>query len=73
MPANVVKRILKNVTEDTQRRLTRYLTIHRFQGSIMTTEYVSLRSNMTIADVINRIQSVGVNSEHLPNCYVTIM
>ena len=72
MPANVVKRILKNATEDTRKQVNQILNYPQDSaGSIMTTEYVSLRSNMTIADAINRIRSVGVNSETFETCYVT--
>ncbi|MGB3990697.1 MAG: magnesium transporter, partial [Acetivibrionales bacterium] len=40
-------------------------------GSIMTTEFISLRSDMTIADTINKIRRVGLDSETIDTCYVT--
>ena len=40
-------------------------------GSIMTTEYVSLRPNMTAEEAIKRIRRVGVDKETIYTCYVT--
>jgi magnesium transporter len=37
----------------------------------MTTEYVNLRSDMTIADAIKRIRQIGLDSETFDTCYVT--
>ena len=40
-------------------------------GSIMTTEYVCLFSNMTVAEAFVRIQEVGRDKENIYTCYVT--
>ena len=40
-------------------------------GSIMTTEYVSLRPKMTVAEAITRIRRTGVDKETIYTCYVT--
>jgi magnesium transporter len=40
-------------------------------GSIMTTEYVSLRPSMTIAEALQRIRRTGVDKETIYTCYVT--
>ena len=40
-------------------------------GSIMTTEYVSLRPDMTVEDAIKRIRRTGVDKETINTCYVT--
>lgn len=72
MPANVVKRILKNSTEHTRMQVNQILNYPQYSaGSIMTTEFVSLRSDMTISDAIKRIRNIGVNSETFDTCYVT--
>lgn len=72
MPANVVKRILKNSSEDDRKMINQILNYPQDSaGSIMTTEYVSLRSDMTIADAIKRIRQIGVDSETFDTCYVT--
>lgn len=72
MPANVVKRILKNSTENTRKTINHILNYPQDSaGSIMTTEYVSLRSSMTIADAITKIRRIGLDSETIETCYVT--
>ena len=72
MPANVVKRILKNSTDNTRKTINQILNYPQDSaGSIMTTEFVSLRSNMTIADAIAKIRRVGLSSETIDAGYVT--
>lgn len=72
MPANVVKRLLKNSTDDTRKAINQILNYPQDSaGSIMTTEFVSLRSNMTIEDAIGKIRKVGLDSETIDICYVT--
>lgn len=72
MPANVVKRILKNSTDSTRKTINQILNYPQDSaGSIMTTEYVSLRSSMTIADAIAKIRRIGLDSETIEVCYVT--
>ncbi|MDR3229974.1 MAG: magnesium transporter [Synergistaceae bacterium] len=72
MPANVVKRVLKNVSEDTRNQINQLL---RYQedsaGSIMTTEYIDLKEGMTVADAFRRIREVGMDKETIYTCYVT--
>ena len=72
MPANVVKRILAQANPDTRKEINDLLPYpENSAGSIMTTEYVSLRPNMTVRDAINRIRSTGVDKETIYTCYVT--
>lgn len=72
MPANVVKRILKNSTDNTRKTINQILNYPQDSaGSIMTTEFVSLRSNMTIEDAIGKIRRIGLDSETIDVCYVT--
>ena len=40
-------------------------------GSIMTTEYVSLRKAMTVGEAILRIRRTGIDKETIYTCYVT--
>lgn len=71
MPANVVKRLLKNTTENARKTINQILNYPQDSaGSIMTTEFVSLRSNMTIADAIGKIRRIGLDSETIDVCYV---
>ena len=72
MPANVVKRILKQADPETRKSINEILKYPEDSaGSIMTTEYVSLRPKMTIAEAIKRIRRVGVDKETINNCFVT--
>ncbi|MBR2296635.1 MAG: magnesium transporter, partial [Clostridia bacterium] len=40
-------------------------------GSIMTTEYVRLNENITVADALKHIKRTGVDKETIYTCYVT--
>jgi magnesium transporter len=72
MPANVVKRILKNSNSHTRMTINEILKYpQNSAGSIMTTEFISLRSTMTITDAINQIRKKGMQSETIDICYVT--
>lgn len=72
MPANVVNRILQQADPDTRKMINEILKYpDDSAGSIMTTEYVSLRPNMTVLDAIKRIRRTGVDKETIYTCYVT--
>ena len=72
MPANVVKRILRQadpVMRSSINQILRYP--ENSAGSLMTTEYVSLRVDMTVEESILRIRRQGVAKETIYTCYVT--
>ena len=72
MPANVVRRILTNADPQMRKEINELLRYpENSAGSLMTTEYVSLRPNMTVADAITRIRRTGVDKETIYTCYVT--
>ena len=72
MPASVVKRILAQADPDMRREINEILRYpENSAGSIMTTEYVSLRPSMTIAEALQRIRRTGVDKETIYTCYVT--
>ena len=72
MPANVVKRILKNADPEMRSSINQILRYPEYSaGSIMTTEYVSLRPHMTVEEAILRIRRQGVDKETIYTCYVT--
>lgn len=72
MPANVVKRILAQADPDMRRDINELLRYpENSAGSMMTTEYVSLRSEMTVWEAIERIKKTGVDKETIYTCYVT--
>ncbi len=71
MPANVVKRILKAVDPEMRSSINQILRYPEYSaGSIMTTEYVSLRPHMTVEEAILRIRRQGVDKETIYTCYV---
>ena len=72
MPANVVQRILSQAEPDMRKQINEILRYPEDSaGSIMTTEYVSLRPNMTVEEAILRIRRTGIDKETINNCYVT--
>ena len=72
MPANVVMRILKQADPEMRRSINQILRYPEYSaGSIMTTEYVSLRPSMTVEEAILRIRRQGVDKETIYTCYVT--
>ena len=72
MPANVVRRILKQADPEMRNTINQILRYpENSAGSIMTTEYVSLRPDMTVGESILRIRRQGVDKETIYTCYVT--
>lgn len=71
MPANIVKKLLANASSETRRDINHLLQYPEDSaGSIMTVEYVDLKENLTVVEAINRIRSVGLDSETINICYV---
>ncbi len=71
MPANVVKRILKNSTPDDRKQINELLEYPEDSaGSIMTTEYISFSPSTTIGTAFEKIRRTGVNKETIYTCYV---
>ena len=72
MPANVVQRILSQAEPEMRKQINEILRYpENSAGSIMTTEYVSLRPNMTVEEAILRIRRTGIDKETIYTCYVT--
>lgn len=72
MPANVVKRILKNTKSDVRNIINEILKYPEDSaGSLMTTDYISLRLQMTVSDAIKRIRRTVNEAETIYTCYVT--
>ena len=71
MPANVVKRILRTADKDMRKQINELLKYPEDSaGSIMTTEFISLRPDMTAEMAIKRIRRTGVDKETIYTCYV---
>ena len=71
MPANVVKRILRQADAETRKLINDILKYPEDSaGSIMTTEFIELRPSMTVADAIKNIRRNGLDSETINTCYI---
>ena len=72
MPANVVRKILKNTSPEKRAVINEILNYpENSAGSLMTVEYVSLYKEMTVMQAFGKIRSEGVNKETIYTCYVT--
>ena len=72
MPANVVRRILTQADPEMRQSINQILCYpENSAGAWMTTEYVSLRPDMTVEEAILRIRRQGVDKETIYTCYVT--
>lgn len=71
MPANVVKRIIRQADPETRKTINELLKYpDDSAGSIMTTEFVTLRPKMTAEEAIKRIRRTGIDKETIYTCYV---
>ena len=71
LPANLVTRILHTVSSDKRDLINQLLKFpENSAGSIMTTEYVSLKKTMTIKETMKHIKEVAIHKETIYTCYV---
>ena len=69
MPASVVRRILRQADPEMRKQINELLRYpDDSAGSIMTTEFVSLRQDMTVAEAIKRIRRTGIDKETINTC-----
>lgn len=72
MPAIVAKRILKQTDSKTRQMINKLLAYpDTCAGSVMTTEYLSVKRNMTVDEAFQRIRENAVDTESIYTCYVT--
>lgn len=72
MPSGVVSRILENTGHSDRSMINQLLKYpDSSAGSIMTTEYISLKKEMTVSSAIDKIKRVGIQSETIYILYVT--
>ena len=71
MPSSVVKRIVKNI-KPTDRKIINELLKYPEDsaGSIMTTEMIELKENMTVDKAFQIIKDTGIDKETIYICYV---
>ena len=71
MPSSVVKRILKNVGVQDRKVINELLNYPEDSaGSIMTTEFIEFKENMTIQDGFEKIRKTGLKKETVYYAYV---
>ena len=71
MPATVANRILKHTDSQTRKQINQLLAYpDDSAGSIMTTEYISLRKDITVSEAFDKIRLVGIDAKDLYTCYV---
>ena len=72
LPANLVKRILATVSASDRSMINQLLNYPEDSaGSIMTTEYVDLREEMTVGQAMAHIKKPGIHKETIYTCYIT--
>ncbi len=72
MPANVVARILRASDPQSRRMINMILKYPEDSaGSIMTTEYVYMKKDMTVRETLDKIRSLGMVKETVYTIYVT--
>ncbi len=71
MPSNIVKRILKHIPKEDRQTINRLLQYpDDSAGSMMTTEFIDLKENMTVEEALEKIKKEAENTETIYTCYV---
>lgn len=71
LPANVVKKVLKNTPRNRRKLINKMLSFPEDSaGSIMTTEFVDLKKELTVKEAILRIKEIGFDRETINTLYV---
>lgn len=72
MPATVVKRMLRNSDPEMREKVNEFLQFPEDSaGSLMTTEFVEVKPEMTCKEVLERIKKIGSTKVTIYTCYVT--
>ena len=72
MPANIVGKILKNVSHDKRKLINKMLKYpENSAGSVMTVEYVSFKDNCTVKQAIDYYRKIAIDKEETDICFVT--
>ena len=72
LPASVVSRILRAASPQTRNEINKFLKYPANSvGSVMTSEFISVFSDMTVSEAIDRVRSTGRDKETIYVIYVT--
>lgn len=71
MPANIVKRILRQTHPDQRKLINEFLKYPSDSaGSVMTIEFIDLKATMTVDEAFAKIRKIGLDKETIYTCYV---
>ncbi|HAA25680.1 MAG TPA: magnesium transporter, partial [Ruminiclostridium sp.] len=71
MPANVVKKILKNTSAVERKLINQFLMYPEYSaGSLMTIEFVDLKKQMRVSEALEKIRKTAPDKETIYTCYV---
>ena len=71
LPANAVKRVLKNTDHKTRAIINQFLKYpENSAGSLMTIEYCEFKPGMVVADALRIIKETGVDKESIYTLYM---
>lgn len=72
MPANVVKRVLKNTTKENRNIINKLLSYpENSAGSIMTTEFIDIKQELTVDEAFKKIKKKAADAETVGTIFVT--
>ena len=72
LPASVVTRVLRAASPQTRNEINKFLKYPANSvGSVMTSEFISVFSDMTVSEAIDRVRSTGRDKETIYVIYVT--
>lgn len=72
LPANVVARILKSSSPEQRKEINKFLKYSdQSAGSVMTSEFVRIKSNLTVEAAVEYIRKTGIDKETVYVIYVT--
>ncbi len=72
LPANVVARILKSSSSEQRKEINKFLKYSdQSAGSVMTSEFVRIKSNLTVESAVEYIRKTGIDKETVYVIYVT--
>ena len=71
LPANLVDKILEQTPKEERKQINTFLNYPEdCAGTLMTPDYIMLKTGMTVKEAMAHIKEVGLDSETIYTCYV---
>ena len=71
LPANVVRRVLQNTSEEKRNLINQFLRYpENSAGSLMTIEYMELKTGLNVRQAMNEIRKTGLDKETIYTLYI---